>query len=54
MSEQATPQRDSDDDQEHGVDAEQSDQNNESQHPGAVPDHGADRPTDPSPEDEAA
>lgn len=54
MSEQATHPRDSDDDKDHGVDEEHSDQNGEAQPEGAVPDHSEDRPTDPSPEDEAA
>jgi hypothetical protein len=54
MSDQATPQRDSDDDKDHGPDVEQSDQNRETQQPGAVPDHSGDRPTDPDPGQEAA
>jgi hypothetical protein len=52
MSEQATPQRDSDDDTQLDGAPEQSDQNGEEQQPGAVPSHSEDRPTDPSPGDE--
>lgn len=54
MSDQATPARDSDDDKDHGIAPEESDQNREEQHAGAVPDHSADRATDPSSEDESA
>lgn len=54
MSEQGTPERDSeDDDAQFEGTPEQSDQNREEQQEGAVPDHSHDRPTDPAPEDES-